>query len=60
MLINASENGPISLTTQGVTRRRFATIAKLKSETKAWSRRSNDKQQKGFDWQNKSYAVATM
>lgn len=48
--LNAAENELSSLTTQCVARRRFATIAKLKSETTAWSQRSNDKQ-KGVDWQ---------
>jgi len=48
--LNAAENELSLLTTQFVARRRFPTIAKLKSETTAWSQRSNDKQ-KGVDWQ---------
>lgn len=48
--LNAAENELSSLTTQCVSRRRFPTIAKLASETTAWSEHSNGKQ-KGVDWQ---------
>jgi len=48
--LNAAENELSSLTSQCVSRRRFPTVAKLRSETKAWSNHSNGKQ-KGVDWQ---------
>ena len=48
--LNAAENELSSMTRQCVTGRRFPTIAKLRSETKAWSQRSN-KKQRGVDWQ---------
>ncbi len=48
--LNAAENELSSLTRQCVSGRRFPTIAKLKSETKAWSNHSN-KKQRGVDWQ---------
>ena len=48
--LNAAENELSSLTTQCVKGRRFPTIKKLQSETKAWSEHSN-KKKKGVDWQ---------
>lgn len=48
--LNAAENELSSLTSQCLATRRFSTIARLRSETKAWSERSN-KKQKGVDWQ---------
>lgn len=48
--LNAAENELSSLTRQCLSGRRFPTISKLKSETKAWYERSNNKQ-KGVDWQ---------
>jgi len=48
--LNAAENELSSMTRQCVAGRRFPTITKLKSETKAWTQRSNQKQ-RGVDWQ---------
>jgi hypothetical protein len=48
--LNAAENELSSLTSQCIKGRRIPTVAKLRSETKAWSKRSNQKQ-KGVDWQ---------
>ena len=48
--LNAAENELSSLTRQCVSGRRFPTVTKLKSETKAWSNCSN-KKQSGVDWQ---------
>lgn len=48
--LNAAENELSSMTRQCINGRRFSTIAKLTSETKAWSEHSNRKQ-KGVDWQ---------
>jgi len=48
--LNAAENELSSLTRQCISGRRFPTINKLKSETNAWSKRSNNKQ-RGVDWQ---------
>lgn len=48
--LNAAENELSSLTRQCVSGRRFPTVTKLKSETKAWSNCSN-KKQRGVDWQ---------
>jgi hypothetical protein len=50
--LNAAENELSSLTRQCVSGRRFATIGRLKSETKAWASNSNRKQ-RGVDWQFK-------
>ena len=48
--LNAAENELSSLTSQCLATRRFPTIARLRSEIRAWSQRSNRKQ-KGVDWQ---------
>jgi hypothetical protein len=48
--LNAAENELSSLTRQCISGRRFPTIRKLKSETKSWCERSNNKQ-RGVDWQ---------
>jgi transposase len=48
--LNAAENELSSMTRQCVHGRRFATIAKLRQETRAWSSHSNNKQ-RGVDWQ---------
>lgn len=48
--LNAAENELSSMTRQCVHGRRFATIAKLREETKAWAQHSNRKQ-RGVDWQ---------
>lgn len=48
--LNAAENELSSLTSQCIKGRRIPTVTKLRSETKAWSKRSNQKQ-KGVDWQ---------
>ena len=48
--LNAAENELSSLTRQCISGRRIPTIRKLKSETSAWSKTSNEKQ-KGVDWQ---------
>jgi DDE superfamily endonuclease len=48
--LNAAENELSSLRTQCLATRRFPTIASLRSETQAWTERSNQKQ-KGVDWQ---------
>lgn len=48
--LNAAENELSSLTRQCVAGRRFPTIRKLETETKAWCQRSNHKQ-RGVDWQ---------
>lgn len=48
--LNAAENELNSMTRQCVNGRRFATIASLRKETKAWSSHSN-KKQRGIDWQ---------
>ena len=48
--LNAAENELSSVTRQCISGRRFPTINKLKSETNAWSKRSNNKQ-RGVDWQ---------
>jgi hypothetical protein len=48
--LNAAENELSSLTRQCVSGRRFPTVAKLRSETRAWANHSN-KKQRGVDWQ---------
>ena len=48
--LNAAENELSSMTRQCVQGRRFATITKLRKETKAWSEHSN-RRQRGVDWQ---------
>jgi len=48
--LNAAENELSSMTRQCVNGRRFATIASLSKETKAWSSHSN-RRQRGVDWQ---------
>ena len=48
--LNAAENELSSLTRQCISGRRFATLASLRKETKAWSSRSNRKQH-GVEWQ---------
>lgn len=50
--LNIAENELSTMTRQCVTGRRFETIRKLRSETTAWSNRSN-KKQRGVDWQFK-------
>lgn len=48
--LNAAENELSSMTRQCISGRRFPTTQLLKSETKAWTKRSNQKQ-RGVDWQ---------
>lgn len=50
--LNTAENELSSMTRQCVTGRRFATIDKLREETKAWQNHSNTRQ-RGVDWQFK-------
>jgi len=48
--LNVAENELSSMTRQCVKGRRFATIAELQHETRAWQQHSNDRQ-RGVDWQ---------
>jgi hypothetical protein len=50
--LNIAENELSTMTRQCVSGRRFETIKKLQTETRAWSKRSNQKQ-RGVDWQFK-------